>query len=53
MFVQVKLPTTQSHQHWTLVSVGTGRPTIPCPDSRLVLKCAILQQVCTHPLPDR
>jgi hypothetical protein len=43
--MQVKLPTTLASQHWTLVSVGKGRTTIPCPDSRLVLKCAILQQV--------
>ena len=32
-------------QNWTLVSVESGESTIQCPDTHLVLKCAILLQV--------
>ena len=45
--MQVKLPPTLSHQYWSLISVGHGQSSIQCPDSSLVLKCAILQQAAT------
>ena len=42
--MQVKLPPTLTSQYWSLISVGQGQASIQCPDSSLVLKCAILQQ---------
>ena len=42
--MQVKLPPTLTNQYWSLISVGHGQTSIQCPDSSLVLKCAILQQ---------
>ena len=45
--MQVKLPPTLTHQYWSLISVGQGQASIQCPDSSLVLKCAILQQAAT------
>merc|ERR1719422_559890 len=42
--MQVKLPPTLNNQYWSLISVGQGQASIQCPDSSLVLKCAILQQ---------
>jgi len=45
--MQVKLPPTLSTQYWSLISVGQGQSSIQCPDSTLVLKCAILQQAAT------
>ena len=42
--MQVKLPPTLTNQYWSLISVGVGQTSIQCPDSSLVLKCAILQQ---------
>ena len=44
----MKLPPTLAVQYWSLVSVGPpGQASIQCPDSSLVLKCAILQQAAT------
>jgi len=45
--MQVKLPPTLPSQYWSLISVGQGQSSIQCPDSSLVLKCAILQQAAT------
>merc|ERR1719209_1078354 len=45
--MQVKLPPTLAGQYWSLISVGQGQSSIQCPDSSLVLKCAILQQAAT------
>ena len=45
--MQVKLPPTLTNQYWSLISVGQGQASIQCPDSSLVLKCAILQQAAT------
>merc|ERR1719318_520800 len=45
--MQVKLPPTLAGQYWSLISVGQGQSSIQCPDSTLVLKCAILQQAAT------
>jgi len=45
--MQVKLPPTLPSQYWSLISVGQGQSSIQCPDSTLVLKCAILQQAAT------
>ena len=45
--MQVKLPPTLNNQYWSLISVGQGQSSIQCPDSNLVLKCAILQQAAT------
>merc|ERR1719234_1025639 len=45
--MQVKLPPTLTNQYWSLISVGEGQASIQCPDSSLVLKCAILQQAAT------
>ena len=45
--IQVKLPPTLAGQYWSLISVGQGQSSIQCPDSSLVLKCAILQQAAT------
>ena len=43
----MKLPPTLAGQYWSLISVGQGQSSIQCPDSSLVLKCAILQQAAT------
>ena len=45
--MQVKLPPTLTNQYWSLISVGEGQASIQCPDSSLILKCAILQQAAT------
>ena len=47
LHIQVKLPPTLAGQYWSLISVGQGQSSIQCPDSSLVLKCAILQQAAT------
>ena len=41
------MPPTLAGQYWSLISVGQGQSSIQCPDSSLVLKCAILQQAAT------
>ena len=45
--MQVELPPILAMQFWSLISVGQGQSSIQCPDSSLVLKCAILQQAAT------